>query len=86
MTDPTSGFRLYDRRAIELFSGEYPLDYPEPISTALALKRGLTVREVPVEMRGREHGASSIQGLRTLKYVLRVVGYLILIRFSRGEG
>jgi len=83
VTDPTSGLRLYGPRAIALFGDDYPLDYPEPISAALAFQRGLTVREVPVTMREREHGTSSIQGLRTLQYILRVVGYLVLIRFSR---
>ena len=29
VTDPTSGFRMTDRRGIELFARDYPHDYPE---------------------------------------------------------
>lgn len=83
ITDPTSGFILIDKEAIQLFSKEYPQDYPESISTAIALERGLTVREVPVKMRARTHGSSSIGRMKSFFYMLRVVGYLILIRMGR---
>ena len=83
ITDPTSGFMLMDKEAIKLFSSEYPQDYPESISTAIALERGLSVREVPVKMRARTHGSSSIGRMKPLFYMLRVVGYLILIRMGR---
>lgn len=83
ITDPTSGLRLMDKKAIRLFSSEYSRDFPEPISIAVALERGLIVREIPVQIRLREHGRSSIAGLKTLAYVLRVVGYLILNRLGR---
>lgn len=82
-TDPTSGFRIMDRKAIRLFSEEYPLDFPEPISLAVALEHGLTVREVPVNMRAREDGRSSISGIKSILYMLRVIGYLFLIRMDR---
>ena len=83
ISDPTSGLRLMDRRAIELFARQYPYDYPEPISLALALKEGLSVSEVPVMMRAREHGNSSISGLKTVAYMIRVLGYIILARIIR---
>ncbi|MBM4140177.1 MAG: glycosyltransferase family 2 protein [Nitrospira sp.] len=83
ITDLTSGFMLMDRKAIRLFSAEYPQDFPEPISTAFALERGLTVREVPVQMRAREQGSSSIRGIKIFAYMVRVIGYLILIRMGR---
>ncbi|HAW49542.1 TPA: glycosyltransferase family 2 protein [bacterium] len=83
ITDPTSGLRLMDREAIKLFSSEYPHDFPEPISVGFALERGLTIREVPIAMRTREHGTSSISGIKTIAYMLRVIGYLILIRIGR---
>lgn len=82
-TDPTSGFRLMDREAIHLFSRKYPCDFPEPISIAIALEHGLTIKELPVDMQERKHGKSSISGFKTFAYMLRVVGYLILIRISR---
>ncbi len=83
VSDPTSGLRLMDRRAIELFARHYPYDYPEPISLALALKEGLSVSEVPVMMRAREHGNSSISGWKNIAYMIRVLGYIILARIIR---
>lgn len=83
ITDPTSGMRLFDREAIAFFAERYPHDYPEPISLAWALRSGLTVREVPVSMRAREHGASSIGGLRRVSYMIRVVSYILLSRAGR---
>lgn len=56
ITDPTSGFRLMDRRAIAFFSRHYPADFPEPISIAWALANGLEVAETPVTMRERRTG------------------------------
>ncbi|MGH6690074.1 MAG: glycosyltransferase family 2 protein [Gammaproteobacteria bacterium] len=80
ITDPTSGMRLMDRKAIALFSQCYPHDFPEPISLTWALRAGLTIAEVPVEMRPREHGRSSIIGLMPLAYMVRVLGYVVLAR------
>lgn len=83
VTDPTSGMRLMDRKAIKFFAKHYPHDFPEPISLAWALKEGVSVGEVPVQMRAREHGNSSIIGLRTIAYMLRVLGYIFLARLMR---
>jgi glycosyltransferase involved in cell wall biosynthesis len=83
VTDPTSGMRLMDKKAIALFATAYPHDYPEPISIAWAIRHRLTIREHPVEMRAREHGLSSIRRLRTLTYMLRVIFYVVCARFQR---
>ena len=83
VTDPTSGFRLLDRKAIELFANEYPKDFPEPVSLALALENGIRVTEVSVRMLAREAGRSSIGGLKSLSYMIRVIGYLALVRVGR---
>jgi len=82
ISDPTSGLRLFDRAAIEFFAARYPHDYPEPISIAWALRSGLTIKEVPVRMRAREHGVSSIAGLRTMSYMVRVLSYIVLARLQ----
>ncbi len=79
VTDPTSGFRAAGRRAIELFAGSYPSDYPEAESIALAVRSGLVVAEVPVRMRERAHGASSITALRSLYYLVKVTLALLLL-------
>jgi glycosyltransferase involved in cell wall biosynthesis len=83
ITDPTSGMRLLDRSAIAFFAKAYPADYPEPISLAWAMRAGLTVSEVPVEMRPRETGVSSIDGLKSASYMVRVLGYILLARLVR---
>ena len=85
ITDPTSGMRLMDRKVIDFFAEHYPHDFPEPISLAWALKEGLSVGEVPVQMRAREYGNSSIVGLKPIIYMLRVLGYIILARLSRAS-
>ncbi len=79
VTDPTSGFRAVGRRAIELFANGYPPDYPEPESIALAVRAGQRVVEVPVQMRQRAHGQSSIGALRTLYYLVKVSLALVLL-------
>lgn len=83
ITDPTSGLRLLDEAAIGLFAVEYPHDFPEPVSLAMALENGLRVKEVPVVMKSREHGFSSIMGIKTVSYMVRVIGYLLLMRMRR---
>lgn len=70
--DPTSGFRACSRRAIELFCNYYPVDYPEPESIAVAVKAGLNVKEIPVIMHDRQGGKSSIGGISSLYYMIKV--------------
>jgi glycosyltransferase involved in cell wall biosynthesis len=82
VTDPTSGMRLIDRRAMAFFSQYYPHDFPEPISLAWAARNHLTISEAPVKMRFRAHGMSSINGVKTLAYMLRVMCYVVLARFQ----
>jgi hypothetical protein len=83
ISDPTSGMRLLDCRAIAFFAQRYPMDFPEPISLAWAMRAGLKVDEVPVTMRARETGVSSIDGFRTVNYMIRVLGYILLARLAR---
>lgn len=78
LTDPTSGYRLYGARALRLFSLTYPYDYPEPESVAVARAAGLTVVEVPVTMRERQGGRSSIAGLHSAYYMLKVTLAVVL--------
>ncbi len=72
VTDTTSGFQALNRRGIALFAGDYPNDYPEVEATVLVFKHRLRLVEVPVRMREREHGESSITFLRSVYYMLKV--------------
>jgi glycosyltransferase involved in cell wall biosynthesis len=89
VTDTTSGFIALDRAGIELFAREYPHDYPEVEATLVALRSGLRLSQVQVEMRERETGASSITFVRSLYYIVKVLLALLvasLRRYPRLEG
>jgi glycosyltransferase involved in cell wall biosynthesis len=72
VTDPTSGFRLYNRRAIELFARDYPHDYPEVEAVLMAHAHRLRIAEVPVRMHVRAGGRSSINRRRSFYYMVKV--------------
>lgn len=79
VTDPTSGFRLYGRRALNLFQRSYPYDFPEPESLAIAQAAGLSISEAAVEMRARQGGRSSIAGLKSIYYMAKVTLAIALV-------
>lgn len=79
VTDPTSGFRACNRRAIDLFCKNYPDDYPEPESLALAMKTGLKVRETSVRMFERQGGKSSIGGFSSVYYMIKVSLAIVIV-------
>lgn len=72
ITDATSGMRLCSRRVLEQFSEDYPQDYPEPETVARLLRRGFRVQEVPVVMRERQAGESSINPAKSIYYMIKV--------------
>jgi len=83
VTDTTSGFRAVNRKAIRLFAHDYPSDYPEVEATVLLVRHGLRMLEVPVQMRVRETGASSITALRSVYYMVKVLLALFIGLFRR---
>jgi glycosyltransferase involved in cell wall biosynthesis len=70
--DPTSGFQSMNRPLIELYAHEYASDYPEVEALVSALRRQFRVREVPIEMKERQSGKSSIDSLHSIYYALKV--------------
>jgi glycosyltransferase involved in cell wall biosynthesis len=82
ITDNTSGFRAYNRGAFEFLSDFYPEDYPEPESVVLLGKKGFKILEVLVVMGERRGGESSIHGLLSLYYMIKVV-LSMLVTFTR---
>jgi glycosyltransferase involved in cell wall biosynthesis len=78
VTDTTSGFQALNHRGISLFATDYPSDYPEVEAILLVAKHRLRLVEVPVRMREREHGTSSITFLRSLYYMLKVTLALLV--------
>jgi glycosyltransferase involved in cell wall biosynthesis len=78
VSDPTSGFRLYNRRAIELFAREYPHDYPEVEAVLILHHHRLRMREVPVRMYERGGGVSSIGTGKSAYYMAKVLLALLV--------
>lgn len=72
ITDATSGMRMCNRRAMKLFIKDYPRDYPEPETTARLLRHKYAVKEVPVVMKERSGGVSSISPGRSAYYMIKV--------------
>jgi glycosyltransferase involved in cell wall biosynthesis len=83
VTDTTSGFRAVNRKGIALFAADYPHDYPEVEATVMSVKHKLRLQEVPVEMRERGGGASSITALRSVYYMTKVLLAIFVGLFRR---
>ena len=83
VTDNTSGFRLYGRRAIEFLAVHYPVDYPEPEAVILLGKNGFQISEVAVEMRPRQKGDSSISGIQAVYYMIKVILAILMTALRR---
>jgi glycosyltransferase involved in cell wall biosynthesis len=73
VTDPTSGFQAVNRHGIALFARDYPHDYPEVEATVMVFRHRLRMVEVPVQMRERGGGRSSITTLRSVYYMVKVL-------------
>lgn len=71
--DTTSGFRAFNRRAVEFLAVDYPHDFPEPESIVTLCRNGFRVAEVPVDMMPRQGGRSSITLGRSFYYMLKVM-------------
>jgi len=70
--DNTSGFRLVNKKLIDLFSKSYPDEYPEPESLIMVSKKGYKISEVAVLMQERQGGESSIRAFDQLYYMAKV--------------
>ena len=73
VSDPTSGFRLYNRRGIALFARDYPHDYPEVEAVLMVHFHRLRMQEIPVRMLERGGGRSSIRSGKSVYYMLKVL-------------
>ena len=89
INDPTSGFRAYNKKMIDLFAEYYPHDFPEPEAIVVAQQAGARIVELPVVMRAREAGSSSIRYFKTLYYMVKVTLAILLHMIrqkNRGKG
>ena len=84
--DVTSGFRACNKDIIEYFANNYPIDYPEPDSLVQVLKQNKKVKEIPVEMNERKTGKSSIRGLKSIYYMIKVSFAIIISNITSKKG
>lgn len=80
--DVTSGYRACNKKLIEYFAYKYPVDYPEPDTLVQVLKKGMKVLEIPVKMRERKEGKSSINGFKSAYYMIKVTLAIIIAAIS----
>lgn len=77
--DPTSGFRASNKEIIKMFANEYPTDYPEPDTIVTVIKKGYNVSEIPVKMKERTSGKSSLSSpIKAMFYMIKVSVAIIL--------
>lgn len=81
--DATSGFRAVNRKFILEYARQYPIDYPEPEAIVYAALRGAKIKEVPVVMRERENGVSTINFTRSVYYMIKVSIAILVCRLSK---
>ena len=80
ITDPTSGLRMIGRNVMEIFSEDYPRDYPEPESIVAVLRKNMKIEEIPVVMLERQGGVSSISPKKSIYYMIKVTLAILIER------
>ena len=85
ITDPTSGLRMIIRKLIEIFAESYPRDYPEPESVVHVIKLKKKVVEIPVVMRERQGGSSSIRFCSSIYYMNKVTIAILTEKMRRHD-
>lgn len=82
--DITSGYRVVNRKFIDIYANDYPADYPEPEAMIIAAVYGGRIKEYPVIMRERENGTSSITFKKSVYYMIKVTLAMLVRRLSFG--
>lgn len=83
ITDPTSGMRMVNRKLLKKFTEDYPKDYPEPESVVSILAQKYKVKEIPVVMKERMEGESSISFRKSIYYMIKVSFAILIARLGR---
>ena len=83
ISDPTSGLRMINWEIMKIFAGDYPKDYPEPESVVAVLRQKKAVGEIPVIMKERGGGISSISLKRSVYYMVKVTLAILIERVRK---
>lgn len=82
--DVTSGYRAVNKRFIDIYADDYPMDYPEPEAIISAIMYGGKIVETPVIMKERMAGKSSINPIKSVYYMIKVTLAILICRISYG--
>ena len=82
--DVTSGYRAVNHKFIQIYAESYPSDYPEPEAIVAAVMHRGRIKEVPVIMKERNSGTSSIHAWKSVYYMIKVTLAIIICRISFG--
>jgi glycosyltransferase involved in cell wall biosynthesis len=84
LTDTSSSFRAFNRRSLALFAADYPHGFLETVeASVMAVKHGLRISEVPVTMRQRTSGSSSLTLAVSVYYGIKVLVAVFIGLFRR---
>jgi len=83
VTDPTSGFWLFGPRALRLLSGHHPAGYAEPELLLFLSRNRLRVAEVPIRMRPRIAGRTSLTAPRAVFALARTALAFVIVPFRQ---
>jgi len=79
VTDATSGFWAFSEQAVYMLVDHHPSGYPEPELRLFLRRNGLRLIEVPVEMRSRIAGRTSLTPQRTWSAMARLLLLLVVV-------
>lgn len=82
--DVTSGYRVINKKFIDIYADDYPIDYPEPEAIIAAIMYGGRIQEHPVVMQERIGGESSINIAKAVYYMIKVTLAILVRRISYG--
>lgn len=86
LTDPTSGFRALNKRAIKLFSKDlYPSDFPDTDVIIMSKRAGLKIKEIPVVMHPPQGKKSMHQGLKPVYYIFKMLLSIIVTLLRKAD-
>lgn len=80
--DVTSGYRIINKKMVKVFADNYADDFPEPEAIVAAYLHGGKIKEIPVVMKERETGKSSISPIKSIIYMIKVSLAILFYRIT----